>query len=166
MDTGLVFAIIFTIIVVGVVVALGMGQIQSFFCVGSNAQTNKAVADIEDIVDEVFVLAKGSAKTYRLALPSDGKVCFVNSTSPGVQPYTDTTQTWNPDPLILEHVFQNPASPGYGSNVWIHYCDRPLGEGYQMKFLAPSKSFCAVSGRTVTIENKGKTVDIRPVSQQ
>lgn len=156
----MVFAIIFTIIVIGFIFAVGFNQIQQFFCLGSNAQANKAVQDIESLVDEVFILAKGSGKTYPLSLPSDVKVCFVNETNPGPHPYMDTTKTWNPDPLVLTQFLGNPESSSYQSNGWIYMCGSTLGEGYDFEFLSPSKSFCAPSGTTLFIENKGATVDI------
>jgi len=159
MDTGMVFAIIFTVIIIGFVLAIGIGQIQDFFCLGSNAQTNKAVMDIESVVEEVYVLARGSSKTYTLSLPADSKICFV-AEDPSPHPYLDTTKTWNPDKIILDEVFRNPNSPQYGSNLWIYHCGTPIGEGYKMKYLSPSKSFCAVSGRSIYIENAGAEVDI------
>lgn len=160
MQIGMVFAIIFTLILIGFLFAVGFNQIQSFFCIGSNAQTNKAVKDIEAFVDEVFILAKGSGKSYPLSLPSDAKLCFINKTNPGPHPYQDTTKTWNPDSLIIEQFLQNPDSPDYGSNLWIYRCGSPLGEGYTMRFLSSSKSFCALSGTTLFLENTGATVDI------
>lgn len=156
----MVFAIIFAIIVIGFIFALGFKQIEGFFCLGSNAQTSKAVKDIEAVVDEVFVLAQGSSKTYPLSLPSDTKICFVEKDNPGPNPDRDPEMTWDPDPLIIEEFLQNPRSPHYRSNLWIYFCGQPLGEGYKMAYLSPSKSFCAVGGHKLFIENKGASVDI------
>ena len=163
MDTGMVFAIIFALILVGFVLAFGVGQIQSFFCLGSNAQTNKAVQDIESYVEEVSVLARGSARTYTISLPSDSKICFVNKNNPSVEPGWPRPELyWNPPQIILENFLQNPQSPSYQSNLWIYSCGRELGEGYKISFLSPTKSFCAGSGQKVYIENKGLSVDISP----
>jgi hypothetical protein len=160
---GMLFAMIFTIIIIGFIFAVGFSQIQDFFCLGSNVQTRKAVKDIESIVDEVFVLAAGSAKTYSLSLPSGAKICFVNKDYPGPQPNPDPATNWNPDRLVLENFLENPNSPQYGSNLWIYFCGNPLGEGYKMKYLSPSKSFCAVSGHKLFLENKGSFVNIKPL---
>lgn len=160
MDTGMVFAIIFTLIVVGFILAVGVGQIQSFFCLGSNAQTNKAVNDIETLTEELFVLAKGSSKNYPISLPADAKVCFINITNPSAHPYTDSSKTWNPSRIILESVLRNPSSSSYGSNVWIYRCGDAVGSGYKMDYLSPSKSFCATGGDKLYLENRGKSVDI------
>lgn len=163
MNTGMIFAMIFTVIIIGFILAVGFGQIQDFFCLGSNAQANNAILGIESIVEEVFVMAAGSGKTYPLSLPADVKVCFVNTNDPSPVPYTDRTLTWNPDLLILEEMLENPKSPSYKSNLWIYLCGSPLGEGYKMSYLSPSKSFCAKKGTQLYIENKGAFVDISPV---
>lgn len=160
MQVGMVFAMIITIVIIGLVLVFGFQQIQSFFCLGSIAQTNKMVADVEALTEELFVLSKGSAKTYRVSLPADGTVCFINETHPGPHPYEDTRLTWNPDRLILEQFLQNPDSASYGSNVWIHRCGDALGQGHSIDFLSPSKSFCAPSGEELFLENKGSSVDI------
>jgi len=162
-NIGMVFAMIFTVIIIALVLAVGMNQITDFFCLGSNAQANKAVKDIESLVGEVFLLSSGSGKSYPLSLPSDVKVCFINKTNPGPHPYTDTKKTWNPGTLILENFLQNPTSPQYGSNIWIYYCGKELGDGYKMKYLSPSKSFCAPTGSKLYIENTGPSVDITTI---
>jgi len=154
------FAIIFTVIIIGFVIAVGIGQIQDFFCIGSDAQTNTAVKNVEVLVDEMFILAKGSAKTYKLSLPSESRICFVNITNPDPHPYQDVSKTWNPDKIIIDEILKNPNSPQFGSNLWIYRCDSKVGEGYKMKYLTPSKSFCAVGNDEILIENKGSFVDI------
>ncbi|MBI4182223.1 MAG: hypothetical protein HY520_04625 [Candidatus Aenigmarchaeota archaeon] len=160
MDPGMAIAIIFTLIVIGVIIVFGFGQIGGLFCTGANAQLFKAVQDLEDTVEEVHVLARGSAKTYRVAVPSDTSLCFVNQTNPAPHPYTNPAYTWNPDPLVIDEFLQNPASPAYQAPVWMTPCGSVLGEGYQMKYLSPSRSFCAPGGTTLLIENVGRTVDI------
>ena len=157
---GMVFAIIFTVILIGFILAVGMNQIRDFFCIGSNAQTNKAVKDLESLIGEVFLLAKGSSKTYLLNMPSDAKLCFINETNPGPHPYTDPTKTWNPDKLVLDNILLDPNSNYFGSNLWIYRCGTPLGEGYKIKYLSPSKSFCSIRGHKLFLENKGAWVDI------
>ncbi|MBL7160864.1 MAG: hypothetical protein ISS93_03385 [Candidatus Aenigmarchaeota archaeon] len=163
MNVGMAFAVIFTLIIIGFVLAVGMEQIQSFFCIGSDAQANKAVKDIEKVVEEVFLLAKGSGKTYHVAIPSGVKICFINRKNPDPHPYTDRSLTWDPDPIILEHFLRNPNSPQYGSNTWIYYCGKELGEGYKIKYLSPSKSFCVTTGRDLYIEQAGSSADISPL---
>ncbi len=159
----MVFAMIFTIIMIGAILALGMGQIQDFFCFGSNAQTNKAINDVESLAEEVFLLSKGSSKTYELPIPADTKLCFLNPESPEkVVPYTDTSMTWNPDRIVQE-LLTDPLSPYRGSNLWIRYCGSTAGEGYTIEYLRPSKSFCAVQGVTLFFENSGPSVDISPL---
>lgn len=154
------FAIIFAIIIVGIIVAVGFTQIQQFFCFGSVAQTDKAVKDIESLADEVFVLSEGSSKTYLLALPSDSKLCFINRTHPDVTPYLDPGKTWNPDPLVISQMLRNPSSPSYQAPLWIYRCGDSFGQGYKMRYLSPSRSFCSRHGDQLVLENKGRTVDI------
>lgn len=159
----MVFAIVFTLIIIGMIFALGFTQIQDFFCLGANAQATKAVTDLESLVEEVYVLAEGSGKNYPLALPSGVKVCFVNEQNPDPRPWPDPGRTWNPDRLILEEFLKNPASPSYRSNTWIYFCGKPLGEGYKIPSLSPSESFCAQGGDKLFLENKGTFVDVSPV---
>lgn len=163
MNVGMIFAIIFTIVIIGAILALGLTQLQDFFCLGSTAQTNKAVNDVETLVDEVFILAKGSGKSFEMALPQDSTICFVNPDNPAPHPYLDTTLTWNPDQVVLEGILNDPSSTQYGSNLWVYSCGNALGEGLKMDHVIPSKSFCAPSGTTIFIENVGGSVDIQPV---
>lgn len=159
------FAIVFTLFVIGFLLVIGFNQIQDFFCVGSTAQTFKAVQDVEDLTEEVYILSKGSGKTYPLNLPGGSKLCFLNTTDPRPHPYTNPERTWNPDPVILRNILQNPNSPQYGSNLWIYSCGNSLGEGAKLAHVSPSKSFCASGGDVLFLENKGRSVDISPRDQ-
>lgn len=159
-NVGMVFGIVITIIVIGFVLTMGMGQITEFFCIGSNSQAAKAVKDVESISGEVYLLGKGSSKTHKLSIPSDIKICFVNTEDPSPHPYMDNDLTWNPSKIVLENILLNPNSENYKSNVWIYFCGDPIGEGYKISYVSPSKSFCVSSGRELYIENKASFVDI------
>ena len=157
----MIFAIIFTIIIMGSILALGFTQIQGFLCIGSNAQTVKSFQDITALTNEVFLLSTGSVKTYRLGISGDATMCFINEDDPSPHPYENARRTWNPNPLVLENFLLDPISQYFGSNVWIYSCDnREIGEGHEIQFLSPSQSFCARGGDTLFIENKGASVDI------
>jgi hypothetical protein len=159
-NVGMVFAMIFVLIIIGFILAVGLDQILVLFDVGGQAQMTKAVKDLEKITEEVYLYSEGSSKTYMLSIPSSSRLCFVNKEDPGPQTYTEPERTWFPDKMVLEQFLKNPESQYYGSNIWMYKQGDEFGEGYEISHLSPAKSFCTRGGTKLFLVNKGYSVDI------
>jgi hypothetical protein len=154
MDAGMVFALIFTVIVIGLVLVFGMGQIGSLFCMSSDAQVGKALDDIENVAFEVYNLAEGSSRLLKVSLPGDARLCFVNPESPETQLYTSSEnwKNWVSDP-VYESMIQE-----RGYNIWYEMCSGKGGK--KLPYISVPKNFCIEGGKNVYLENKGLVVDI------
>ncbi len=154
MNAGMVFGLIFTIIVIALVLIFGLGQMGNMFCMSSDAQAGKAMADLETVASEVYNLAEGSSRSFRVILPGDAKLCFVDPENPGTQLYTaaDSWKNWVPDP-VYEGIIREK-----GYNLWYEICSGKGGKA--IGSLRVPKSFCVTGGKTVYLENKGLWVEI------
>ena len=80
MQVGMVFALIFTIILIGFVLIVGIPQLGAFASVGSHAQVIKMIHDIDERVESVYYNAGyGSSETITLSLPSGSRICFIDT---------------------------------------------------------------------------------------
>jgi len=157
MEVGMVFGLVFAVIVMGAIFLFGTGTFEKMICAGDVAQTTKALKDLETVVDKVQVLDEGSRQTFRMRLPVNSKICFVDPDDPEPNLIGD----WYPksDALIEEEI----QSSRY--NVWIDYSCGEGDRGYRMKYLItaePGKpgNFCAESGDTVLLINRGIEVSV------
>ncbi len=148
MNVGMVFMVIFTIVVIGLVLVFGMGQIINIFCLANEAQTIKAIKDLENEVDNLYILAEGASKQFDLGIPSDAEFCFVNPSNPEA----NILKGWDPDPVIVSLITEN------GYNLWYTHCTGQ--NGYKIPYLSPKDNFCVKSGVIFYMENKGIYVDI------
>ncbi len=155
MNVDMVFAIIFTIILVGFLFSLGMDQIIAIFGVSGQAQVQSAVKNIEKISEELYHLAEGSSNTYALSIPSGRRICFLKSADPSPNP----SRGWNPEKHIYDNLIMDSSSQYFGSNIWIYFTQTKQ-EGYKIPNLEPVYNFCAPSGTTLYFENKGVFVSI------
>jgi len=153
MDVGLVFGIIFAIILIGAVFVYGFDLIKGFFCTGSDAQTLKAVKDLEVSVKDLYALSEGSTLPFKLHLPGDAKICFINpdDLSPNIP------KGWNPDSTLME-LLNTSGTSFYRSNLWIEKCSEKIG--YKIPHLLPAYNFCATQGDELFLENKGYWVEV------
>jgi hypothetical protein len=167
-NVGMVFVIIFTVITIAFLLAFGIGQIGSVFNMGGRAQVQKAVDDLKKNVFEIYEMAEGSSKEYRLQIPKSSKVCFVNPEKPEKKLYPGSLswKNWNPKSIVIKSMIKNPNDPNYLSNIWIYYDADSTGEGYKIEHLYPKPeadgngNFCAVTGVILYIENKGTYVEV------
>jgi len=167
-NVGMVFVIIFTIITIAFLLTFGIERIGSIFDIGSRAKVQKAVDDLKKTVNEVYEMAEGSSREYQLHIPKSSKVCFINPENPEKKLYYGSLswKSWNPKSIVISSMIKNPNDPYYFSNIWIYYDADSIGEGYKIKHLYPrpegdgNGNFCAVSGVTLYIENKGTYVEI------
>ena len=143
MDTGLVFGIIFAIIIIGLLLVFGMEQIVNIFCITNTAQTNKAVKDMENAVDNVFNLGQGSAMPFQVSIPRNARICFVDPDNP------IRMNNWNPstDPDMYRIIMYRINASR--SNMWITYgCGTNRNE-YRVSHLRVSENFCVGLGTEI-----------------
>lgn len=154
MNAGMVFALIFTVIVIGLVLVFGLGQMGSLFCMSSDAQVGKSMTDLETVASEVYNLAEGSSRVFRISLPGDSKLCFVDPEGTGIQLYTaaDSWKNWVPDP-VYESIIQEK-----GYNIWYEMCSGKGGK--TLSYVKVPKNFCVIGGKSIYLENKGLWVEI------
>lgn len=156
MDTGLVFGIIFAIIIMALLLVFGMEQIVNIFCVGNIAQADKSVKDLENTVENVYNLAEGSAMPFRVAIPKNSKLCLINYNDPAPM------NSWNPDPDLYNSIKYSIENRRY--NVWIRYGCGTEEIGYRINYLELTENFCVSGNTELYVENKGYHVAIeRPV---
>ena len=104
MNVGMLFGIIFTIIVIAFVVFFGYEQISSFIGISSGASMSQQIEDFRDEVGNVNTLAMGSVKRFNFKVYAGvERVCFVDSEDPSPEPSND----WNPDNIIERSIIIN-----------------------------------------------------------
>jgi hypothetical protein len=160
MQVGAVFGLILALIVMAVVLFFGSGQIANIICIGNVGQTNNAIKNLESLVDDIQASAEGSSDTFRLSIPQNAEVCFIDPEDPSIS----VVNGWVPDddmwPIIQEKIL----SQGY--NVWIEYkCGNPES-GYKMKYVVTPEpgqkgNFCAGSGETILLTNVDTNEGVR-----
>lgn len=152
MEISMVFGIIFAIIVICLILVFGMDQVVNMFCVTNTAQTQKAVKDLENLVNNVYQLGEGSSMPFSVKIPRNTKLCFLNYSNPAPM------NNWAPDPELYQSIGYEISQKRY--NMWILY-DCGLGEpGYKVKYLSIHENFCVGTGTELYLENKGQYVAI------
>lgn len=168
-SVGMIFTLIVALIMIGAILAFGLPQIATMLGLGGQAQLQKAVKDLEYIVDEVYNLAEYSSRTFKLNIPAGSRLCFIDPDRPDPTFYTETKRWmwWNPERLVTDYMIKNPNSPYYGSTLWIYSKEGEIGEGYNIPALRPACTypdqpcnFCAVGGKELYLENRGLTVEV------
>ncbi len=153
MQVGMVFGIIFALIVMAMVLTFGSGMIADMMCMGSLGQTNKAIEDMADAVSRVHSLDEGSSSPFDVSLPSSARVCFVDPEDPS----PSITGGWMPDPgLFIEEEIQ-----ANGYNIWLEYNCGESDRGFSMRYLETESNFCAERGDRLLLTNTGMTVSVR-----
>jgi hypothetical protein len=158
MDVGLLFAMIFAIVFIGLLLVFGYNQITNMFCFNGVAQVDKAVKDLENEIANMYNLAQGSAKPFDPRIPAGSSICLLNTTD------LSPSGTWLPNPDQAEIIRNRIAIDK--ANVWINYnCgdNKPTYTIAHVRAVNPAGysgtgSFCAQSGDTIYIENAGDYV--------
>jgi len=158
MNVGLVFGIIFTIILIGFLFSVGIDQIISIFGVTGQAQIQGTVKNIERLVEELYHLSEGSSNTYTISIPAGSKICFLKPDDPTPNP----ARGWNPEPFIYTHLIADNQSQYFGSNLWIYFNPKRQ-EGYKIPYLEPIYNFCVTSGQELYFENRGVFVSVESI---
>jgi hypothetical protein len=161
MQVGAVFGIIFAIIVMALLLAFGSGQIINIICLGNLAQTNKAIRDLEFLVDGIQASGPESSDTFGVSIPGNARLCFVDPE----HPEPNFLGRWNPDPDSFIEL--DIKEKGY--NLWIEYGCGSSDKGYRMDYVVvrgPSdttnRNFCIGSGETLLLTNIGVEVRVEP----
>jgi len=159
-DASLVFAMIFAVIFIGLLLVFGMGQITNMFCFNGMAQIDKAVKDLDNDVQNVYNLAEGASELFRVSVPSGSSICVVNTTDPGI----NTPGYWMPNPDLMPVITQQIRLKD--ANLWINYNCGSNEQTYKIAHLKAVRqpgatgtgSFCASSGESIYLENAGTYV--------
>jgi|GEM_PF-717737 len=161
MDPSMVFGIIFTIIVMGVLIVFGWDQIATIFGFGGEAQIIRTIDNLNKKVDYIYRNAEGSRAEFTLAFPKSYSLCFFNASDPSPRFYSDKSMTWNPDQTVKFRINQS----GFNS-WWYAGGDTAQGKGYRFSYLEipTAKNFCSLGGTKLSIVNRGYSVEIERAS--
>lgn len=161
MDVSLVFAMIFAIIVIGLILVFGYQQIMNIFCFNGQAQIMKSVKDLENDVQNVYNLAEGASKLYSPNIPGGSSICIINTSDPSV----NEAGKWLPNPDLLPIITSKISISS--ANIWMNYNCGNQEQTYKIAHLRPTRlgntgSFCVGSGEQIYIENAGDYVIASP----
>ena len=160
MQVGAVFGLIMAIIVMGFVLVFGTGLFEDMMCIGNVGQTNKAVKSLESVIDSVQALDEGSSDTFRVSIPTNAVVCFVDPDDPR----PSIVGGWMPDPELYPVIKENIETGSY--NMWIEYnCGSGTNPGYVVdRMVRPQPgqagNFCVRAGDTLLLTNVGVHVRV------
>jgi hypothetical protein len=151
MNVGLLFGIIFAIIVLGFVMFFGYDYISKFLGISGEASLVQQILTLEGEVKDVFNLAMGSTKEFRITIPSNvGRVCFVNPENPESNP----SGGWEMNVILTKMI------TSYQYNVLILDREGRFDDGKKIDHLIPNQNFCISSGKRLLLKNEGKFVSI------
>lgn len=154
MGVGMVFGIIFAIVVMIMLIVFGADIISTIFGMGSDAQLVKTIKNMQTVVDDLYYLPSGSGDYFTLNIPRDTKLCFVNTTHPEPVYYADPKKTWDPD-IVFQRIIKEE-----GYNIWYETSSGKSGGEIRRLSIAEGKSFCAVPGMEIYLQNVGGRVTI------
>jgi len=157
MDAGMVFGIIFTIFVMGIVLVFGWDQIASFFGMSAQAQVLRELKLVEQKVDSVYNMAENSGEPHTLSISSSNKICFFNSSDPSPRIYSDDSISWKPDPVYRTLIMNE------GYNTWYYAGSKKSGYAIQKLDIPTDKNFCAPGGSKIYIQRAHNGVEIEPI---
>jgi len=151
MDVSMVFGIIFTLIVIGVLLVFGWGQIANIFGLGEEAQVANTIQNLGKKIDDIYYKAEGSRASFTLSFPKEYRMCFFNSSDPSPRFYSDRSRTWNPGQTTIFRINQSEY------NSWYYKGNDEMGRGYTFSHLdmPTENNFCAAGGSKIYIVNRG-----------
>lgn len=154
MSVGMVFGIIFAIMVIGMILVFGADVTNIIFCTGNDAQIQKTIKNMQSVVEDIYVMPSGSGDWFTINIPKNFKICFVNSTDPRPVFHPDQQMNWDPD-RVYQRIIQDE-----GYNIWFKHCGGESGGEIKHLFISPEKNFCAKPGQRLYLENTGRWVAI------
>lgn len=154
MSVGVIFGLIFTIIVMIMLIVFGSTILAFIFPQGNDAQLLRVIENMETVVDDIHFQSSGSGQYFTLNIPKNSKLCFVNSSHPDPTYYPDPKMTWDPD-----IVYQKMITDG-GYNIWYETSSGESGGEIKKLSIAKGKNFCAFSGMKIYLQNVAGRVTI------
>ncbi len=154
MSVGMIFGIIFAILVMSMILVFGADVTKIIFCTGNDAQIQKTIDNLQSVMDDLYMLPSGSGDWFTIKIPSDFRICFVNSTDPGPVIYPQQERSWKPD-IVYQRIIQDE-----GYNIWFRHCSGESGGEIEHLFISPGKNFCAKTGTRIYLESTGRWVTI------
>ena len=151
MNVGLIFGIIFAIIVMGLLVVFGMRYFGEVMEVSCESHIGQEIINIEKAVDKVRTVSQGSAIELIVLVPSCvERVCFVDPEHPEIE---NKKGGWTTNDFISDLVSSN------GHNVVLLKDDGSY-DGYTVNKLRPLVNFCITSKEKTTVRNMGSSIEI------
>lgn len=157
MDVGMVFAMIFTAIVIVFLLTGGMKMIMDLLGFGESAQIEAQIRGLGNTVSkEVYWLPIGGSKPFEFALTSGtDRVCFLDYLDPRANP----AKGWEGNNVIEYQVRQE--------NYTIYYFFKNGDEnGYPVERARVMESFCISSSQDIMLTSRGRYVEISPTESQ
>ncbi len=153
MNVGMIFAIIFTVIVVVFLLVGGMKMITDLLGLGEEAQIRAQIERLENTVSrEVYWLPVGGSKPFEFTLtPGMDRVCFLDYLDPGPNP----GKGWEGNNVIEYQV--------RSMNYTVYYFFKDGNEdGRAIEKARVRESFCIGSTQDLMLTSRGRYVEIMP----
>ena len=154
METGTVFAVIFTVILISALLVFGFNFIASLWEQHELQQMGQAVKDLQTTVNSWWITTgTGSVTTFDLQISESTTFCFVDryDPSPNIQ------RGWDPNTIIQGMITEKTY------NLWIYYQSGSKQIGKIINHLNASENFgnfCADNGAQLKLENIGMWVEV------
>jgi len=151
MSVGMVFALIFTIVLMAFVILFGWDAVTRLLCFGENSKVQKSIDQIKDLVENhVYPKSKGFSEIYELNVPEGTRFCFVNSTDPR----PNILGNWEPDTIYQNMIKENKYT------LWVKHCGGQSGYRIDHLYIPPDRNFCVKTGARLYFENHGRYVTV------
>ena len=147
MNVGLIFGVVFTLILIGFVLIFGGQGIMNLMNISGETKIYSDISTLEKEVSNLYSMSENSAKTITVHAENDVKVCFVDPDRADI-----TENGWVADgkyDFIAQHSRYN-----------VFIIKKDGFDGKTIKHLKPRHNFCIISRKTLTVINKGRYVDI------
>jgi len=143
MNVGMIFGIIFALILIGFLMVYGIKTITQLFGFAGEASFEKNVRDFQTAVNDVYQLSMGSTQKFHFRITSDiERICFINRADKSI---------WGDDPIMSELVSEGNNLIVSGKKI----------KAYKINHMLPSTNFCIEEAGDVLLVNKGRWVDVR-----
>ncbi len=152
MNVGMLFGIIFSMIIIGFVLYFGYTYIGEYMDIQGDAGLMQQILRLDNAADEVYNMAFESSKRFSLSFSGGGKVCFVDPSNPSSNP----DDGWETNEVLTRMV------SGNNHNVVVLLPDGRYDYGKEIEHLAPlrSSNFCVEGDSEFLLRNEGKYVSI------
>jgi hypothetical protein len=151
MDVSLIFGIIFTAIVMGLLIFFGFRYVSDMITINCDSQTAQQLVNLENAVKSTLSLSKDSVQEFKIIVQTNcaPQVCFVNPDVPIANPEGG----WNPEEYATYLVTRDKF------NVLVYGTGDKIN-GYTVDKFKPFVNFCLTSSRNVMLRNGGRNVEV------